>query len=277
MKRIFITSVSMLVALLSLSVQALDVSAFDQSEYGFNLKESQSLKMAPDSLSGKREKLLDFINFEKVPYERWVTYLDTPARDLQKNSLIIRVREEPSRPWRSRITVKLRAPSPEGFGDLKNYRKAEIDIVNGNKAYSVSWDIRYNPNELDVRKVDVAYVMDRMKSKNSEAWSVIEPLMDKYADQLIQTTVMRTLRWEGLVTEIPGIVEGEYQVWSPFYRSPRVFFSSVGFKGDTSDENLPVVAKRIDDALVKNGIAVPAEEARSKTAGTFALSPGFDH
>jgi len=275
MKNLTFVSVFVLSALLSSTAYALDINNFDQSEYAFNLKESPAQKMAPASLKGKREKLLDFINFEHLPYERRVSYLDTPARDLQKNLLIIRVREEPSRPWRSRITVKLRASSPEGFGDINKYRKAEIDIVNGKKAYSVSWDVRYNPNDLDVRHIDVAYVMDRVKKKSTEAWSVIEPLMSKHADQLIQTTVMRTLRWEGLVTEVPGIVEAEYQIWSPFYRSPRIFFSSIAFKGDTSDENLQVVAKRIDDALVKNGLAVPADQARSKTAGTFVISPDF--
>ena len=276
MKNILFVSVFLLNAVCSLSVQALDLSQFTQSEYAFNLREPESRNMAPTSLTGKRAKLLDFVNFESVPHESWVTYLDTPDQDLGNNSLIIRVREEPSRPHLSRITVKLRAPSPEGFGDIKKYRKAEINIVNGNKSYSVSWDVTYQPNDLDMRKVDLPYVLDHIQNKNPEAWSAIEPLMDTYASQLQQTMVMRTLRWEGLVTNVPGIVEAEYQIWSPYYRTPKIFFSSVAFKGDSSDRNLEVVAKRIDDALIKNGIAVPPEEARSETAGTFAISPGFN-
>ena len=276
MKKLLFVSAFLFNALLSSSAQALDVSDFTEAEYAFNVREPDSLNMAPDSLTGEREKLFDFINFEVDPYERWVTYLDTPDRDLNNNALIIRVREEPSRPWRSRITVKLRAPSPEGVGDVSQYRKAEIDIVNGTNSYSVSWDIRYNPNDLDMRKVDIPYVLDRIKNRSPAAWSAIKTLMDNYAGQLQQTTVMRALRWRGQVTNVPGIVEGEYQIWSPFYRSPKVFFSSIAFKGDSSDRNLEVVAKRIDDAMIKNGVAVPPEEAQSNTAGTFAISPGFN-
>lgn len=278
MKKYYVTFAFLLHALLSLSVYALEISDFTQTEYAFNLNESDALPIAPNSLEGEREKLFDFINFEMhEPNERWVAYLDTAERDLNKKFLIIRIRQNLNKPKSSKITVKLRAVSPDKFGKLIDYRKAEIDIVNGKKAYSVSWDVKYNPDKLDVHNINIDYVIKRIKKKSPAAWAVIERLMGEYSDQLQQTIVMRALKWEGVVTDIPGHVKAEYQIWSPYYRRPEVFFSSIAFKGKTEDENLRVVADRINKALTINGIAVPADEAVSKTAATFRLSAGFNH
>ncbi len=154
MKKSLLTGV-LLNTLFILPVFALSLEQFDGTEYGFNILEPEGMNIAPTSMSGQREKLYNFINFEPGHDEKLVTYLDTPDRDLSKNSLIIRVREEINRPDKTKITVKLRAESPEAFGDLKKFRKAEIDIVGGEKQYSVSWDIKYHPNDFDVRRVDV--------------------------------------------------------------------------------------------------------------------------
>ncbi len=255
---------------------ALDVSHFTETEYGFNIQEPDSMNIAPSSLSGQREKLYNFINFEPGHDEKLVTYLDTPNRDLNKNALIIRVREDLTSPKKTKITVKLRAESPEAFGDISKYRKAEIDIVGGEKKYSVSWDIGYNPNDFDVRRVDVPAILERIKQKNPEAWSAVESRLDGKTDEIQQTMVMRSLYWEGPITKIPGSVEADYSIWSPYYKKPAVAFTSISFKGKTKDRNLPAVAQRIEAALTEKGLAVPPEESYSKTRQTFDMSPNFN-
>ena len=131
--------------LFAFSVQALEIKDFTGSEYAFGVDEPTDLNMAPTALEGKRADFYDFIDFEPGNKKKLVTFLDTPDRQLRQHSLILRVREDIKKPGKSKITVKLRAVSPEGFGDLKNYSKAEIDIVNGKKNYSVSYDIKYSP------------------------------------------------------------------------------------------------------------------------------------
>ncbi len=274
MKKLLLSGV-LLNIFFSFPVFALSIEQFTQTEYGFNIQEPEGMNIAPTSISGQREKLYNFINFEPGHDEKLVTYLDTPERDLFKNALIIRVREEVSRPSKTKITVKLRADSPEAFGDLKKFRKAEIDIVGGEKKYSVSWDIKYHPNDFDVRRVDVAAILKRIKKKNSEAWSVVKARLDGKADQIQQTMVMRALYWEGPITKVPGIVEADYSIWSPYYRKPKVAFTSISFKGKTEDKNLAIVAKRIEAALEEKALTIPPEESYSKTRKTFDMSPAF--
>lgn len=274
MKKFIFTSVFLSIFFV-LPSWALDISHFTQTEYGFNIQEPDSMNIAPNSLSGQREKLYNFINFEPGHDEKLVTYLDTPNRDLNKNALIIRVREDVTKPSKTKITVKLRAESPEAFGDLNKYRKAEIDIVGGEKKYSVSWDIKYHPNDYDVRRVDVPAILERIKKKNPEAWSAIESRLDGKTDQIQQTMVMRALYWEGPITKVPGIVEADYSIWSPYYRKPAVAFTSISFKGKTKDKNLAVIAQRIEAVLTEKGLAVPAEKSYSKTRKTFDMSSGF--
>ena len=273
-KTLFISA--LLNALFVLPALALDISHFNGTEYGFNIQEPEGMSIAPASMSGQREKLYNFINFEPGHDEKLVTYLDTPNRDLSKNSLIIRVREDLTRPGKTKITVKLRAESPEAFGDLKKYRKAEIDIVGGENKYSVSWDVKYHPNDIDVRRVDILEVLALIKKKRPEAWGVVESRLGGKTDQIQQTMVMRALYWEGPITKIPGIVEADYSIWSPYYRKPAVAFTSISFKGKTKDKNLPVVAQRIEAVLSEKGLTVPPEESYSKTRKTFDMSPGFN-
>ena len=258
----------------ALPAQALDKQDFDQVEYAFNINEPKTFEMAPKSLAGKRADYYDFVDFKAKRKEKLVTYLDTPDRQFSKKSLIVRVREDLKKPGKSKITVKLRAPSPEQFGDLKNYKKAEIDIENGQKKYSVSYDIKMDPTRIDVRKVDVKAVAEQIRKGSSDAWALVEPVFSQYADQIRQTIVMRALSWEGLVTEISGKVEAEYAVWSPYYRFPKTFVSEISFKGSASDESLGRVAQRIKDALKEKGI--DSDSTLSKTKTTFGLSPEFN-
>ena len=274
MKNISVLAVFFTVIFTAFAAHALDISDFTQSEYAFPANESTELKIAPKTLAGKREALYNFLNFEPGSKVRLITYIDTPDRQLGENSLIIRVREDLSKPKKSKITVKLRADSPKDFGDLKKYRKAEIDIVNGKKYYSASYDIRYNPEDIDVRKVDVAAVMDLIEKKNPEAWSIVGPLLKPCRDRIKQTIVMLGLYWKGRVTEVPGLVWADYTIWSPYYKTPSIFMASLSFKGASSDKNLERVALRIKDAMLANGIF--SQSTGSKTQQIFDMSPDFN-
>ncbi len=104
---------------------------------------------------------------------------------------------------------------------------------------------------------------------------MVEARLNGKQNELIQTIVMRALYWEGPITRVPGIVEADYSIWSPYYKQPKVAFTSISFKGKTKDKNLAVVAKRVEQALEEKGLAVPPEQSLSKTRKTFDLSPGF--
>ncbi|MEN8251071.1 MAG: hypothetical protein ABFS32_19210, partial [Bacteroidota bacterium] len=99
-------STFLITALFSLSAQALDVSDFTQTEYAFGVDEpNKNLSMTPNSLSSQRQEYYNFINFEPGTGEKLITFLDSPDRALNNESLIIRVRENITKPSKSKITV----------------------------------------------------------------------------------------------------------------------------------------------------------------------------
>ncbi len=258
----------------ALPLLAINLEDFTQSEYGFNIQEPQGMKIAPDALSGKREKLYSFINFEPQRVEKLVVYLDTKDLKLSKESLIIRVREDRSNPKKSKITVKLRSSTVDNYKNLKNNRKGEIDIIGGKKAYSPSWDIRFDPQDIDIHNVNINDVIELIKT-NKDAWAVVEPRLGDNAKDLKQTIVMRALYWFGTITKIHGVVEADYSIWSPYSKVPHVAFTSLSFKGKTDDANLILVAERVAKALEQKHIAVPADKSVSKTKKVFDMSPNF--
>ncbi|MEN8141527.1 MAG: hypothetical protein ABFR97_09925 [Thermodesulfobacteriota bacterium] len=255
--------------------QALDESDFDGTEYSFGINEPENLKMAPRSLGEERSSYYDFINFEDGNKEKWATYLDTPDRKFKENSLIIRVREDRKKAHKTKITVKLRAATPAKFGKLKNYKKAEIDVsANGTKKYSVSYDIKFDPTEIDVRKVDVEAIFAQIKKKSPDAWNLVKDLYKKHGEEIEQTIVMRALGWEGQLKGYSGNLEVDYAIWSPYRYSPRRFLAEVSFKGKTGDAGLKKAAAQIKADLQKKGIY--ADVADSKTQATFDMSPNFN-
>jgi len=274
MKKITLCIIIFVNLILAFSVQALEIKDFTESEYAFGVDEPTNLKMAPSALDGKRAEFYNFINFKPGKKKQLVTYLDTPDRLLYQKSLIIRVREDIKKPGKSKLTVKIRAASPEGFGDLKNYKKAEIDIVNGKKKYSVSYDIKYNPNDIDIRHVDIQVVFQRIEEKSPDAWALVEPFAKNHMIQIQQTIVMCALSWEGIITKVPGRVEADLAIWSPYYKQPKMFITQLSFKGKTGDFNLEKVSKRIQDALKAKNLL--SETIGSKTKATFKMSPNFN-
>lgn len=253
---------------------ALDTADFNQAEYAFSLNEPESLDMAPGTLSGERAGYYDFIRFEPGRKEKLVTYLDTPDRQFRNKALIVRVREDLKKPWKSKITVKLRTPSPGQFGDLKKYSKAEIDVQNGQKKYSVSYDIKFDPNNIDVRKVDMNAVFARIRKKSPQAWALVEPVFTEHAGRIQQTIVMRALSWEGTTTAAGEKMEVDYAVWSPYYKYPKTFVSELSYKLSTSNAKIEKIARQIKDTLEQK--AILSDSYASKTSKTFELSPNFN-
>ncbi|MCG8637158.1 MAG: hypothetical protein MI863_25215 [Desulfobacterales bacterium] len=275
MKTLIYCSLFLATLFSAIPARALDAGDFTRAEYVFTTNESAALDLAPRSLAGKRAGYYDFINFEPDREEKLVTYLETPDRQFSKRSLIIRVREDLKNPWKSKITVKLRAPSPGQFGDLKRYKKAEIDIAHdGTKKYSVSYDIKFDPAGIDVRKVDVAAVAARIKKKSPEAWALAGPVFTEQTGKIRQTIVMRALSWEGRLTKAPDRVEVDYAIWSPYYKYPGQFISELSYKISTSNKDRERPARQIHEALMQKGIL--SDSPASKTKATFKMSPDFN-
>lgn len=264
----------LLAGLLSNSAFALDAADFDQYEYSFKTQEPQGLAIAPSSLSDTRRGLYDFIRLDGAPKEKLMTYLDTTDRQFQKASIIVRVREYVDKPHKSKITVKLRAPNPAGFGNISDYKKAEIDVSGGKQKYSVSYDIKYDPDEIDVRRVNIEQVFARIKKKSPQAWALVKPVYEANKARLKQTIVMRSLGWEGALKGIKGSVEMDYAIWSPYYKRPRTSFSEVSFKGQASEKAfLDEAASHVTRMMQQKGVYTDLGD--SKTKMTFDLSKAF--
>ncbi|TKB56142.1 CYTH domain-containing protein [Ferrimonas aestuarii] len=260
---------------LSANAQALTKDHFDKIEFAVNTGTGTTLPYATDSLTEEFNKAFGFINFEEDPAEKLVTYLDTPDRALKAQSISIRVREHVTKPGKSKITVKLRSPEPVGFGELSNYKKAEIDYDGKQDKYSVSYDIPYSPDEINVKSVDFGKVIDTIK-QNQDAWDVVKTTLNQRGSDLKQTIVMRSYGWEGFMTDSRyDNIEVDFQVWTPYYRKPRIYFADFSFKGLTKDrEDLTKAFQHLYDQVQATGLT-EGMHTGSKTGATFKMSKGF--
>jgi len=260
---------------LSQAAVALDKSDFNGYEFAFRTAEPMGLSATPRMLNGTRQDLYDFVAFESVyPKEKRVAFLDTADRALKNANLIIRVREDITKPWKSKITVKLRTPNLESSPDLSKYKKAEIDVGGGQEKYSVSYDINYFPSEIDVRAIDVAEVLAAIESGNAEAWSLVAPLVGHFSD-LQQTEVFRMLQWSGPQTLVNGTTEVDYTVWSPYYKQSDVYASEISFKGHVVEKaKLENIASQVSEVLKAGDVFVNIPD--SKTEMVFSMSEGFN-
>ncbi|BDY06865.1 hypothetical protein [Ferrimonas sp. YFM] len=260
---------------LSGNALALTKGDFDRIEYAVNTGTGDTLPYASDSLTQAFTEAFPFIRFEEEPSEKLVAYLDTPDRALKQLDLSIRVREHVTKPAKSKITVKLRAPDPAGFGDLAGYRKAEIDYDGQNSKYSVSYDIPFSPEEIDVKRVDMSKVVELIR-QDGNAWNLVADVLSARQEDLKQTIVMRTYDWEGTMADARyDRIEVDFQVWTPYYRKPRVTFADFSFKGATRDrEELDQAFHYLHEQVQKAGLT-QGMHTGSKTKATFKMSQGF--
>ncbi|QBF82882.1 hypothetical protein EXU30_09365 [Shewanella maritima] len=259
---------------LGANAYALSPDAFTSLEYHVNTGVGKTLPYATDTITPEFKKAFNFIDFDNDVSVKLVTYLDTPDRAFKANDISIRVREHVTKPRKSKITVKLRADNPEGFGDVSNYRKAEIDFTNDQAKYSVSYDVPYSPGEIDVKKVDYAKVFEVIK-KNKAAWALVSDIYQKNKQSLKQTLVMRTHGWEGALDDKRfDDLEIDFQVWTPYYRRPRISFTEFSFKGSAKDKDrLEQAYKYLSDKVEQVGFE--AGHQGSKTGSTFKMSKAF--
>ena len=260
--------------LASSAAMALDKSDFDGYEFAFRTAEPQGLAIEPRMLESTRLGLYDFVAFESnYPKEKRVAYLDTPDRALKAQNLIIRVREDITKPYKSKITIKLRTPDTNSLGHLSKYEKAEIDVGGGKEKYSISYDIEYVPSVIDVRNIDIAKVLETIKEGNAEAWSLIEPLSARFGD-LQQTEVFKMQQWSGWQTLVNGSTEVDYTIWSPYYRQPKTYAAEISFKGHAAGkERLENIASQVSDRLKAGNVFINTPD--SKTELVFEMSENF--
>ncbi len=271
--RIKLSLLGLMSVCLSAQAYALTEKDFTELEYHVNTKVDNLLPYASGRLTREFKNAFEFIDFDNDPTIRLVTFLDTPDRAFNDKNLIIRVREHINKPERSRVTVKLRAEAPDKFPEIKHYRKAEIDITGDHTAYSVSYDIPYFTNDIDVKEVDVKKVFNLIKT-NKDAWDLISDVYSANRQDIQQTMVMRTQKWSGSLTD-PSFKKAEidFQMWTPFYRKPRVTFAELSFKGKTKDQEQ---LKLINDYLIKQTGDFGIGHQNSKTKATFDMTEGFN-
>ncbi len=253
---------------------ALPPSAFTSIEYHVNTT-ADALPYATKSLNNDFKSQFDFLTFEDGTSIKLVTYLDTPDRILKENELSIRVREHVTKPNKSKITIKLRGDNPEAFGNVKNYRKAEIDITGDRNAYSVSWDVPYSPADIDVKNVDIDAVFALIK-KDKRTWGMLKDIYESHKADFKQTEVMRTHEWTAFSKDKRfASTEIDFQVWTPFYRKPRIYFSEFSFKGTDGQMAHLKALRDVLEAEVKERGLDEGAHVGSKTGATFKLSKGF--
>ncbi|WP_394130800.1 hypothetical protein [Shewanella maritima] len=259
---------------LSTSAYALSPDEFTSLEYHVNTGVGKTLPYATDKLTPDFKEAFSFMKFDEDTTTKLVTYLDTPSRAFKAKDINIRVREHVTKPRKSKITVKLRAKDPAGFGDVSNFRKAEIDYTAGRAAYSVSYDIPYSPGEIDVKNVDIDAVFKLMKN-NKAVWSLVGDIYQQNKQDIEQTLVMRTHEWEGKLTDKRfDDIEIDFQVWTPYYRQPRVYFAEFSFKGSSRDKARLEQANEQLFNLV-NEVNLGKGHQGSKTNSTFEMSKAF--
>ncbi|QIZ77448.1 hypothetical protein [Ferrimonas lipolytica] len=255
--------------------QALTKSHFDKIEFAVNTGTGTTLPYATDTLTDQFKQRFSFIKFDQSPSEKLVTYFDTPSRILAASNLQIRVREHVTKPRKSKITVKLRATEPLGFGDVSGYKKAEIDVGKSGDKYSVSYDIKYSPDEIDVKSLDFSKIIAQIK-RNKDAWALVKDILPQHKSDLQQTVVMRTYGWEGFMTdERFDNIEVDFQVWTPYYRKPRAYFSDFSFKGLAKDRAALTEAYNFLSEQVEATGLTKDMHTGSKTKATFGMSKGF--
>ena len=261
---------------LSAQVLALPVSAFNKAEYQLSTGLGETMPYAASALTDSFRDTFAFIEFDDDLSEKLVTYLDSRDRAFKEKSIQIRVREHVTKPAKSKITVKLRAPDPEAFGDISGYAKAEIDYNGPSTTYSVSYDLPYSPKEIDIQKVDINRVIDILKSDNN-AWSLVSGVICERREDIHQTKVMRTYNWEGNLTDSRyDNVEIDFQIWTPYYRKPKVSFAEFSFKGKARDHGaLSEMYSYLYDHVKATGLLEGAYQG-SKTSATFGMSEGFE-
>lgn len=259
----------------SQAATALDQSDFDGYEFAFRAAEPAGLDGTPRMLNSVRASLYDFVAFESAnAKEKRVAFLDTADRAFKQANLIIRVREDVTKPWKSKITVKLRTPDPSNSPKLSKYEKAEIDVSGGVEKYSVSYDIPYFPSEIDVREIDVAKVLAAIEDGNAEAWSLVEPLSARFGD-LKQTEVFRMMQWSGPQTLVNGTTEVDLSIWSPYYRHSDTYVAEISFKGHVIERaKLDRIAASVTEKLQAAGAYIDVPD--SKTEMVFSMSEGFE-
>ncbi|MBY5921531.1 hypothetical protein [Ferrimonas balearica] len=266
---------SVIALCLSGQAYALSKGDFDNIEYAIGADTGKTLPYATDTLTDSFKQTYDFIEWDDEVSEKLVTYLDTQDRALKAHSVSIRVREHVTKPKKSKITVKLRAADPSGFGELSGYTKAEIDHINGQDKYSVSYDIPFSPADINVKEVDIVTVIAHIQ-RDPNAWAVVKDLMTTHQETLQQTVVMRTYEWEGDVANSQyGNAEVEFQVWTPYYRRPRMSLAEISFKGQTSDRSsLDALYQHLKTEVQATGLS--DGHVGSKTNATYSISSNFN-
>ncbi|PMG77561.1 hypothetical protein BCU84_10005 [Shewanella sp. 10N.286.51.B7] len=259
---------------LSSSAYALSPDAFTSLEYHVNTGTAKTMPYAASKQTDEFKEAFSFIDLKEDVRVKLVTYLDTPNRAFNAKDINIRVREDLGKPRKSKITVKLRADNPEGFGELTNFRKAEIDYTDGKAAYSVSYDVPYSPADIDVKNVDIKAVFAILK-RNSVMWDIVGEIYEANEQDVTQTLVMRTHGWEGTLNDKRfDNIEIDYQLWTPYYRKPRISFNEFSFKGHVKDK---AQLEQVYQHLYEQVEAVGFEHGHSgsKTSSTFKMSKGF--
>jgi hypothetical protein len=259
---------------LSSSAYALSSDQFTSLEYHVNTGVGKTLPYSADQLTPEFKAAFNFIKFDDEISIKLVTFIDTPTRVFKEKNINIRVREHVTNPRKSKLTVKLRAANPEDIGDISGYKKSEIDYTNGKAAYSVSYDIPYSPSDIDVNKVDYDAVFKILKT-NSAVWDIVGSIYEANKQNLQQTVVMRTHGWEAILNDKRfDDVELDFQLWTPYYRQPRITFTEFSFKGSAKDiERLEQANEYLFEKV--SAVGLGAGHQGSKTHSTFEMSKAF--
>ncbi|MBM4347287.1 MAG: hypothetical protein FJ107_04065 [Deltaproteobacteria bacterium] len=227
-----------------------------------NLTEKDLAKGLPAAIIEPLKPLCDVGPASK---SRKGIYIDSRARILEKNNLILRVRE-------GSITVKARGLSPAVVTDLErcSLKKYEIDYF-ALPEYSISSDIKFKKEEFDVSpsKMTIQGLLGFMKSKCPALFEQIWPVVK-----------------DGTGLEIPGVAtmysfdvtlkhplarklkEADLAVW--FFPPTNRALVEPPFTGEVRDRaELDKLGAEVE-AFLKNAGLLKAEQV-SKTEQYFKV------
>ena len=263
---------------LTSNAHALMPNIFTQIEYHLNIKTDtvlSALSTANKQDTATLSQIFDFVEFKNTTSIHLVTYIDTHDCAFKAHNIIIRVREDPDKPQKSKITVKLRASNPNELGKFQNYNKAELDFSDGKLEYSTNYDLPYSPDKLPIQALNIEQVFEIIK-QNSNAWEIISPIYLQYKTKFRQTVVMKIYTWEGKLKSLPDQnLKLDFQLWTPVQANLNIKLAELSFKGSINEKTqLEEDYQWLTTKLKK--IKIANENQVSKTSNVYKISPNFN-
>lgn len=203
--------------------------------------------------------------FEAEPLgkPRWGTYIDSRKGMLDKENIILRVRQ-------GQITVKARAKSPDSLLDLYDtgIKKYEIDCF-GDPEYSISVDLKFTNDQFDTSgEWTIGGLFDYIEKASPPLYNQLKPLIKEQASLEIPGKALMYGADLALKKDHPlsSAVEPAISLW--FFPPTGKALMEIEYSGYMRDKAyLDLLYSELTEFL--KDVKLLAPEQKSKTSSYF--------